>query len=701
MCQWTCKSSINKVAAQLRRLGFILMISAFLRIPAFAQVDNSQEPLATEEVALQPSEALISDVTTTLSTHVHGLLTNKVDDYLSRRLERSNFRFDISLKFSNEVLNKLLSGLGAIEEDIFLKSLSESDYVVARRYLQEAKIVVTIADFIPAAEAREIVNGLGTAIRGGMPLGPEKFELKTAKFAPSALERSVLLQANEARRNMLEEHKLKSETEKSLEKMRQDFLAKQKNAREQELETQLKKTTQVKDELAAEFDAEAIRQKIRRELSGLFRFAALGGSFGIIALLAFVILVVGILLAVTKLGRFFVEGSTEVASALKERSGASSSQPVVIQQSPQGANQNSLDLSDQFQFQQEVVVALREISQEIKNSVETDMNTASALVSKLVGGKDIQSVFALFEIIGATVAQKLFSALPVPDQKTLRQYFYSGVHKSLNLAQIYNVALGFRSGLNSTSIVVSDKAEKAFAHLLLSHSNEELASALTELPVDRSLKIIAAIPPERAAQILRVTSRKQVQEWVTGIGVACQNRESINFEDVSFVKNAIIKPDRVRFDESKSYLKSLMNELDEDMAEVLLKGLQKFPDLLSAVSGNRATLDDLWSQPADIIFKLLNQLELRRIAILMWQAPDEVQNRVLEQFQGRRKERFEEEFNRLKLMNDEERQKLISDASEVKKKILETLANWSESGKVPTLPSRMALSRPSDATQVA
>jgi hypothetical protein len=687
------------------------------------------------ESAAKLSKKSLAEYKEAVERRVREALLEKVDEFLSRRLERSSYVVDISVDIDQKKIQGELNNLQGADPSVLIRSTSTRRYEELRSYLSQVEISLSFSDKLSPAESAPVVKSLQSSLAIG-DNAPEIVKTRTTKLPESTQERVFKMQALEAQKQQktkeLMESRLKQlEHELKIKELEhQHTLSKAKdkgpdknekpgsspalgstpsspqNSEIDELKTQIIEERRKRLELSELLSKETLKERISREMPLVLRTSFAGGILAIGLLLASLIfgmqlvrssraLALGIRQTFDKFGETLTKpgatglGSLGMGGADKKEKNPREKAQGRKNDDPENPDDESNERNEKLAQDEQDLGLLKgidEVVEDIREMVEQDLGITSALLSKLVEQKDFDRAFVLLDLCGPVLAKKVFATLSEQVQRNLKRRYYASDLKRTPLKKIFIQALGLRSQLFTSSVLIENETEKGLLRILLSHSDAELATALVAVKQDLALALLAWLPAERVILILRLLPADSGAELRRNLSRMVKENISLSEKDLAILLSCLQDATKRRFEEVTSYFKQMLREVDESEYNDIVKGLETDPRLCIAVTGTRATTEDLWAQPLDIIEKLFGELDLELVALFLYEAPVHVKTGLLGRVPERRKLMLEDSLQGLE-GNEHHRIKKQQLLPPLRKEILKQLADLADAGtaELPSL----------------
>ena len=657
---------------------FLLVISGSLTTPAIAQISASQ---------------FESQIRSQYLSEIH----NRIESSLSKRLPSSEYTFEVVLQIDNTSIDIFSKAMKDLEDDGIVSTLlsspeasasmvriSRMPYSKLRSFIKEAKVNVVFKEDIKKDRWQAILRSLKSSFSRG---GPEKFFGSNEFLPPSLEERRAILKRQNDMATIQAEEKAEQRTEILKHGQRKVEIQLTDEIRLAAIE----KLKADNIDLAQQINSEDVGTKLARDWPQLLKWLILGSILGALFVLGLTLLGLGYLFSSRALGSRVITAAKESGKAIQSAfAGQAVNQIMKVGIGEDVADRVreikkvilEKDEEEVEDIEPDMLAELARTIEALKTLVERDIQTSSAQISRLVEGGEQDKVFILLDLLGEELAMLLFDALHGKYQRDLRRYFYLVGPKSNPPPRLlFLLAVEFRTRLTSTNIVTRGSAERRLSHLLLTFSDTELANALKNIETEKSMAILSCLPPPRVAAIMRRVDLATSTHWRKSIVNAVKGEVNLNAADVENVYKIITEPSKVKFEETAAYLKNLMNEFDEIEQEDIIEGAEKYPKLKAAISGLRASMEDLWEQDLTIIMRLIGNVDLKYFAALLCECPDEIAKQIINDMVGRRKELLLDELSVLNL--DPKRRKLaVRGNAQVRKTVLDNLADLADEGIV-------------------
>lgn len=661
--------------------------------------------LATGGVALAADNPKASvTARSLLEEKIRDSLIRKVDAFLGARVEANAYTTQVEIEIDEKAVAKLATSSATLAKKAFLDSLlsdpesetlaakfAHASYADLRQFVKSARVSVLFGERLDAKQWEPWIDTLRKNIATG-PDAPERVEGRGASLPISEREHLLVREARETRDRVLAEIRANEEAQRRLEdhksRLRNSELERDKVQLQKDLDTE-RGTIKA---LSEQVNSERLSERMARDLPGLLKFFAAGGGIGVFVLLALIALGIGLVLAALGLGKRFIAASKEAGAALQSAFGGQDVKAVhtlglgddiakqvadvkrALLTKPEGPD------GEIGNIEPDLIAELERTVNELKNLVRRDIPTASAQITKLIEGGEQDKVLILFDMLGEEIAKMLFEAIHPKYQRDLKRYFYHvGPRSNPPPKLLYLMAVEVRSMLSATEILIRDDANRLFSQMLLTHSDAEIAGAMREMTEDKSSAMLAILPTPRVVSIMRNADSAVAVKWRRNMANAVKGQIPLFVDDIRRLDQIMNAPEKVSFQECTAYLKDLMGKLSEEECEDVIAGAEDDPKLKAAISGLRASMDDLWAQPLMIIQKLTANVELAPLAALFCEGSTEIRDKYLAEMTGRRRELLEDEFK--SLQNEQTRRKAVRANAKTRRRVLDALADLADQGE--------------------
>jgi hypothetical protein len=641
---------------------------------------------ATQQAAAVDPGALVDHVET-LANQKLRVLTQEL---LARRVHPTQFYLEITSQSDPEKLSSLLRSWGQDNLMLLKEELRRSDYFQLRELLSSATVSVRYSNKMSSDEWDIVETELRSYFAKREGNAVEQFDAEPSRLAPDMSEALVEQRARLEREKMEQEYKLKNSLEESKSQLRQREIQREadlkkeltefeKSALSDELTNERKRRFEMADVFDKDFNP---KEYILRHVPLLSRIAALGSGLGLFFVVALAVLGMLLIIASSNLGRHLSRGAFELAIALKGESKGESdrAKELAKDQAGQGDELNK-DSGVEFDYKPQ----FKEAAEKLRSQVERDIDTTAVVLSKVIEEEKYGEVIAIFDILGPDLARTVFSKMTSSSKRSLQRAFYTGQIKRPSLASLFNRVNELRAMLASTDVMMSDASDKGFAQIILAYPDVEIASALANVSVDESVSLLSRLPPERMLAIIRNLPSSLAEQARQRLGRVVRRGIEASMDTVRVFTGAIMDEARLRFEENKRFLQGVIQVSNEQEAEHIIAGLSFDPKLLLEVIGIRATLDDMWAQPVDVIETLMLGLELESIVALIHSAPESVFGSIVSTFTPRKQALASDILDNMKA-DARYAAELSESVQPVRKNLLAKLSTMAKDGAV-TLPS--------------
>jgi hypothetical protein len=669
---------------------------------ALAETPTSAKPAAQDA----SSKNLIRSYREALERRLREVLQTRIDGYLSKRVDQSAFMADFDLTFDEKRISAEISALQGGDVDILISSAANRKYEDLRKYFKEVAVILNFSKDITATESGPIVKALQSYLAvGENPI--ETVRAGNAALPPSPQERALRMQIEEKRR----EQEMRGQTEVRLRQLDHELKLKQLEREAElrkskgggddgELKSLLDQERKKREELAEIVNQESLKDKIAREMPLILRLSSVAAVLGAFFLVAFALFGLIMSSGMKSLANSFRQGLEGLAGSIGSMGGGRGGG------GEKTTFEMKIDTGDAFrggnggggggsgsgsgsQLDLGKMSALDNIVNEIRDLARADVEMAAALVSRLADRGEFEQAFSMLDLFGTELAHQTIGLLPEQTQRNMKRRYLASEVKQPAVDALFQQAVTARALMTAGDQLLTDGNERLLARILLSHSDEELASGLSSLPVEAAVAVLTRLPPNKVMVLLRAAPKEQARAWRQALSSGMRVEIPLSTKELENLRGALRDPDKGRFEEARGYFQEILATADEKEFQDFLEGLESTPDLCLAVTGNRATMEDLWEQPLPIITRLFNDLTLEDVAVLLYEAPESVRQSYLTGCVERRRMMINDGLHGL-ASNEQHRNKAIQSVAEIRKQILKDLSSWAESGETE-LPSRKRL----------
>jgi|GEM_PF-5686560 len=661
-------------------------------------VDASKSP---EEIARR-KRLLEGAIERRARTQLNGI----VDDFLSRRLERSDYTLTYDMTLDGKAITSWMESWNDAEFGVLLSEVAKRDYETLRPFLSQAGIAIGFSDKLSDAETTPVVESLEAYFtsKGG---DVESVEPSRVTLAPALPERIARLQVDEAKRQVEREAGLRRQQVEQEANLRRQQMAEEKRleldngrtilkeageSKVRELSSDLgaarRKLVELKEQLLTE---ENIKERLTKEYPLLTRQLAIGAGVGSLVLIALLFLGVLVIFASRALGGFFVRGTEGLADALREQGGKKEAEPKQLEpfQEEKQADIPPEELEEDALVEFENKPQLKEAAEQLKAQVQRDLATTAAILSKVVEQEKFGEVVAIFDLFGPELARQVFERFTSAAKRLLQRAFFTGQIKRVGAGKLFNRVNEIRTMLATTDVLMSESTDKAFAQVVLSFSDEEIAQAVSALEIDHASTMLSVLPPDRMFRILRQLKKDRRERILSVLGTTVENGQKLSADAVSLLTSQLLDEKKLKVQENVRYLKVVVGYAEDEEFEAITQGLEHNARLLLDVIGVRANESDLWTQTVDLLEGLFSMLELESAAVVLFTAPAEVRAALLDIYPERKRALTEDALDNLQ-RDEAHRETLQPVLKAARKTLLARLSEMAEAGTV-TLPSRERL----------
>jgi hypothetical protein len=224
---------------------------------------------------------------------------------------------------------------------------------------------------------------------------------------------------------------------------------------------------------------------------------------------------------------------------------------------------------------------------------------------------------------------------------------------------------------------------------MLSYSDEDVARAIDGLAPEQAGSMMTILPPDRMLKIIRNLEPNFGKSVLNSLGNIVHHSKRTSSEVLEKFTQNIFDEKKMKFEEDRKYLQAIVEVADQEELEVISQGLEFNAKLLLEVIGVRATIDDLWAQPIDVLEGIFSLVELEPVTAMLFVSPDSVREGVMKLFPERKRILTEDALENMS-KDDSYREDLLKSVPTSKKIFLQKLSDMAAAGIV-TLPSRTRL----------
>ncbi len=636
-----------------------------------------------------------------LERRARELLTERVDDYLSKRLDRSSYIIEFEFTFNDKLISTEVTALQDADFDIIVSSVANRRYDDIRKYFREALVIVKFSKSISAAESGPVVKSLQSFLAvGSKPI--EVVKAATIVLPPGPRERALEEKRKEQEMRGQTDARLRQlEHELKLKELEREYQLRKAGLAEGDeggLKSLLDQERKKREELSEIVSKESLKDKISREMPIILRFSSVAVILGVFLVVGLGLFGFVLSSGIKTLANNFRQGLEGLAGAVGSMGGgrgASGNEKTTFEMKIEagdafrgggggagsGGSGSQLDLGK--------MSALDTIVAEIRELARSDIEMAAALVSRLADQGEYERAFSMLDLLGIELAKKTLGMLPDQIQRNMKRRYLASQIKQPAVDELFQQAVSVRALLTAGDQILTDNNERLLARILLSHSDVELASGLASLQIQPAVAVLTRLPATKVMTILRAAPKEQAREWRQALSAAMRTEIPLAPTDLEKLHRALRDPEKGRFEEAREYFQEILSSADEKEFQDFLTGLEATPDLCIAVTGMRATMEDMWEQPLQIITSLFADLSLEEVALLLYEAPESVRQAYLEGCVERRRMMINDGLQGL-AGNDEHRLKMQVAMADTRKMLLKELGNRAENGQAE-LPSRKRL----------
>lgn len=670
----------------MRAVSFLYFFLLMSVVPGIAR---AQDTPAAESAPRQRDDGaekkkLEKKLEAAIQRRVKETLELRVDDFMSRRIERTGYTIGIESAVDKKRIENLTKSLNVDEIPDLIASVVRKDYEALRPYLKSANISLGIAEYLSEIEWEPVVNTLQAQFDAAGD-NIESVETTPVSMPLPLQERVIKTQAQEELKRLEREYELK--------KVDRDYefenMKKLQDEKERRLEVELEKERKEKDDLSKQLlNDENLTERMVKEKPLLTRLLATGAGIGSVLFFALLAFGIFVIVGLRFLGSSIFRGTNEVARALRagpeQMPSSKQVNPYSEEDSEEGESEKE-DLLLEFEGKPQ----FKEAADQLRGQVLRDMKTAAAVLSKTVEQERYGEVIAIFDLLGPELSQQVFALFSPYSRRLLQRAYFTGSIKRVKASTLFNRVNEFRTMLATTDVLMKDGNDKQFAQVMLSYSDEEVAKAIYGLAPDQAAAMMTILPPDRMLRIIRKMEGAFGKDVLNALGQIVHMGKRITDDVLATFTRNIQDEKKMKFEEDKKYLQSVLTTAEQDEFELIAGGLEFNARLLLEVIGVRATVDDMWAQPMEVLEGLFSLLELEPLCAVLYTSPDEIRNGVMRIFPERKRILSEDALDNMK-KDDKYREQLLKTIPASQKVLLQKLGEMASSGLV-TLPSRARL----------
>ena len=661
-------------------LGCLSQTALGQNISASAQQVAKADPAERKKLERRLEDAVARRIRETLG--------QKVDDFLSRRIERTGYTISIEPSLDKKKLSRLIGGIDSEEVSSLILAVSRRDYDSLRSYLKNAVIGVGIADYLSETEWSPVVNALQSQFDGGGER-VESVEVNLVSLPLPLQERAIKTRVKEELKNIEREYQLRQQAIELDRELELENLKEIQIEKERRLESELENERRERKELSKQLlDSENINERIIKEQPILTRLLATGAGIGSLFFFALLVLGVFLILGLKFLGRSILHGTTEVARAMRA---GTEQMPLPKQVEPFSDTKHDEpevereDLLVEFDSKPQ----FKEAADQLRTQVVRDIKTSGAVMSKMVEQEKYGEVVAIFDLLGPDLSQEVFAEFSPFARRLLQRAYFTGAIKRVRASTLFNRVNEIRSMLATTDVLMRDENDKQFAQVMLSYSDDDVARAIDGLAADQAGAMMTILPPERMLKIIRKLDAEFGKNVLNHLGHIVHHGKRTSIEVLERFTQNIFDEKKMKFEEDKKYLQTIVDVANQEELEVISQGLEFNARLLLEVIGVRATIDDLWAQPIEVLEGIFSLVELEPGTAMLFVSPASVREGVMKLFPERKRILTEDALENMS-KDDGYREELLKSVPSSQKIFLQKLSDMAAAGIV-TLPSRVRL----------
>jgi hypothetical protein len=687
------------MACAVRRAICAMMVWAMALAalgPVFAQAQapGSQPQTSNSTSANQQRK----EVEAAIERRIKEALLAKADEFVARRIERSKYILGVEVGLNKKELKKLVESYSSGDLSVLLAGLEKRSYESLRPYVTDAVIRLKVSRQLSQYQYAPVATTLEEYLASeGSQM--ESVETEVIDTAPTVAEMVVQAEAREKERLITREAEEQRKTKAVESELRKKEIQLQHELKRQEItknEAELKSEVEFERKKRLEIADEALQkvplsERILREIPFLSRVAAAGAGASTVLLVALVLLGIFLVIAFRTLGNLMFEGATEVANAMRQ--GPESRTLEFKNFAPTRDKKNKEnpdeDANDDAVTAFDAKPQMKEAVEQLRAQIERDPETAAALLSKTVEQGKYGETVGIFDLLGPDQASALFAKFTSAAKKLLQRAFYTGQIERPKPTALFNRINELRTMLATTDVLMKSNAERAFAQIVLSCRDEEIAKGMVEIEQEQSATMLAVLPPERMLRIVRALPSELAAGLRTTLPVVVARGMPVQSDAVTKLTSTLLDERKMHYEENKKYLQAVIAAAEEEEIEDILKGLELDAAFCLDVIGIRARYDDLWAQATSLLEGLLSLVELEIAAFFLLDAPDGVLGAFLNELPDRKKSLLEHSMNSLR--SDREIYERAREPARIGRKlILKKLSDMAASG-LTILPSRERL----------
>jgi hypothetical protein len=638
------------------------------------------------------------------------LLTQNADGYFSKRLEKHQYLIDVDIGLEEKKLKSTLAIIGGTDYEVYIRSIDNWNYEQIRSYLQEAKITLSFGSGVKAEDVTELVTHFKKTLAVG-DNSPETVVSRSINLPPSSKEVQIKKELEErekaeARIKQLE-HKLRlSALEKEYELRNKSLPQIQKTAAPSVATPGVKESNTPTAEVTAaptaaqatpnpQTPASPTEKKNASDSKSDLTQWALAAAILLGPLLASLVMSWG-LKNMMKQFSTAAEGLTKsLTGSSNSTSGPSASnkdeeEDESDNSSPTSKTESPSEVGESKNvITTDLIEAVTQIQKEIQSVVTLQPIVAASIFARMLDVGNTETVFAIIQLTGKESIQQICQFMSPIYIRLLQRYFVSDTLKVFSLNEFYHAGQAFRDLMLTSDALMKSEAESKISIILMSSKDREIAEALQSLNERDAAQFLSHVTPERFLKIIRYAETEHRLRWLRELPNVFNQRSTLTVDKIKSLQTLLSDPSQKEFEESKTYFESLLLMGNDEEVETLFLALEQDPKLALAVSGNKATMGDLWEQSHAIMEVLFGSFELEQVAVILYDAPPHVKQNYLNTLPERRRVMLEDSLTGL-ASNDKHLQKMQESMVAHRRDMLVQLATLAKHGKTE-LPSHNRL----------
>ncbi len=275
------------------------------------------------------------------------------------------------------------------------------------------------------------------------------------------------------------------------------------------------------------------------------------------------------------------------------------------------------------------------------------------LSSLLNDDASIGRAVATMELLGKDKANNLFTKLAKDHQQRVTDFLRFGVHTKPKGEVMIDAGEALKSRIFGADLPSRAKLNETVRSKLIQLKTEDIVSIAKALDGDGLARLFAYIEPNKLAPILTTLHKSDPNKFTKAAGLVgkipeVENQTALDKDLISLITAQVDKADADIQAPYLNYYKSLLESVDDDVAESLQEKLaSSSPRIERYLRESLVTLATFFRLQAELQEEIILGLSNKDIAALVVLLKQEWKDKVLSLVEGRRRDLVDEEVNRL------------------------------------------------------